>query len=229
MPDDEVPQAPDIDTQPMDDANFSTADLSQAMGLLGLPRFLARRRAWMDAEAYLLQNPANQTLGEVKWIENGGWGVYGPRGDLLAMVWRQHTEDHSTEKLSNLVHWGFHRYERAKQAEENASIYCLASLNKTVRMFVTYKGADAVLDSPSNRPVLKMSQGEHYGDVELLDAFDDPVAVIHTEGAKLNEVHQVTFQEAEDPFPVAFFAVTLGLEMGFRYGEWRSPFQHVQL
>lgn len=219
---------PDLDHQPMDDANFSTTDLAKAWGLLGLPTFLLRREH-KDAAAYYVENASKKVLGTVRLVENGGWEVLGPEG-RLAMLWRQHTEDHSNEKLRNLVHMGFHRYEKAVHDEENASIYCLANLDRTVRMFVTYKGQDGVLDSPTNRPVLKMARGKARGDVEIVDAYDEPTANIHSEDLGYHaEVHRVTIEAAAEPFPVALFGITLGLEMDFRHGTWRSPFQHTEL
>lgn len=224
------PSPPDIDHQVMDDRNFATGDLDQAWNLMSSNRFLVHK-AGKDADTYVIMNPGKQALGQVEWVGHGGWAIQGPQGangPALAMLWRQHTEDHSQEHLSNLVHWGFHRYERAKANEENASIYCLANLDRTVRLFITYKGTEAILDSPTNRPVLKIAPGEHHGDVRLVDAYNDPVATVHTE-AGFQETHEVSFEEAEDPFLVVLFAVTLGLEMDFRYGTWKSPFAHTDL
>jgi hypothetical protein len=227
-PDGDQQIPPDIDTADLDDKNFATGDLAQAWGLLSAPRFLLHKDR-KDVEAYFVQDVSRRTLGQVIWTQNGGWAVNGPQGNPLAMLWRQHTEDHSQENLKSLVHMGFHRYEQAVHDEENASIYCLANLDKTVRLFVTFKGDEAILDSPSNRPVLKMAKGQGIGDVGLVDAFDDPVANIHTESTALVETHDVTMLEAEDPFLVALFGITIALEMSFRHGNWRSPYAHTEL
>lgn len=236
----DLPQPPDLDHQPLDDANFTSGDLAQALGLVGRPKFVVRRVDVLDIlsrkrssrvepEAYTIEYPLGTVLGEVGWVENGGWAVKDPTGRSVAMLWRQHTEDHSAERLSNLVHLGFHRFERAVKEEANASLYCLANLDKTVRMFVTYRGEEAILDAPSNRPVLKLAKGSGEHDLRLVDAFDDDVAAVHSDRAKEAEVHEVTFTEVEDPFPVALFVMTLGLEMNFRHGEWRSPYAHTEL
>lgn len=244
MPDQDSQIPPDIDTANLDDKNFASGDLSQAWGILGLSRFVVQRDN-KDVESYFIEDAQKKRQGLVVWVQNGGWSIEGPPGQRLGMLWRQHTEDHQQENLRNLVHLGLHRYEQALKSEQNASIYCLANPDRTVRMFVTYKGSEAILDSPSNRPVLKMAKGSGAGEIQLTDGFDDPVATIRTEkvgalpraarkqdgvlGLPFAEAHDVTLTEAEDPFPVALFAVTLGIEMTLRYGEWRSPYQHLQL
>lgn len=218
---------PDIDHQVMDDSNFSTGDLSQALGILGLPRFLVRREM-KNVEGYYLENPAKQVLGKIAWIQNGAWAVQDRSGQTLAVLWRQHTEDTSVDHLSSLVHLGLHRWEAAHKAEETASIYCLANLDKAVRFFITFAHGEAILDAPSNRPVVKMARGPHENTIQFVDAFDDPVALVHTEAMAFNETHDITFEEAQDPFPVAMFAVALSLEMGFQHGgQWKSPYAMI--
>ncbi|MDE1821103.1 MAG: hypothetical protein KGJ23_09700 [Euryarchaeota archaeon] len=224
---------PDIDHQTMDDKNFATGDLAQAWQLLTRPTFTIRREM-KDIEGYyvedhrlkLLNKP--HILGKVLWVQNGGWSVQDPNGQTLAMLWRQHTEDHSVDNLSSLAHMGFHRWEDARKREETASIYCLANTDKTVRFFVTFAHGEAILDSPSNRPVLKMAKGTSENNIELTDAFDDPVASVHTDATTFAETHEVAIQEAVDPFLVATFTITMSLEMGFEHGgQWRSPYAHL--
>ncbi len=225
---DRAPYAPpSIDTAALDDKNFATGDLAQAWGVLGLPRFLLQRDR-KEVEAYFVEDAQKNRRGLVEWFQNGAWTVQGPPGTTLALLWRQRTEDHHAEGTRNLVHMGYHRYKEAVANEENASIYCLASPDQTVRMFLSFKGQEGILDSPTGRPVLKMAPGEHHGDVRLLDAYDDPVATVHTEVMAV-ETHDVSMEEAEDPFPVALFAITLAIEMTLRYGQWRSPYQRLQL
>lgn len=219
---------PNIDLAELDDKNLETGDLSQAWGLLGQNRFILRKDH-KEVEAYFVEDLTRRVRGEVRWVQNGGWAVQAPGGEPLAMLWRQHTEDHPQAHLGVLVHRGFRRYEEARRNEEDASIYCLADLDRTVRLFVTMKGNEAILDSPSQRPVLKMARGPVAGDVALVDAFDEPVANIHSERTAFIETHDITLLQAADPFRVVLFAAIIGMEMGLRHGTWRSPYAGTEL
>jgi hypothetical protein len=224
MPDPDDITPPDLDTQKMDDSNFNTMDLSQAWGIWGRARFLIKRE-YKDREGYYIEDGAKNVLGKVAMVANGGWAVENSSGNTLAMLWRQHSEDHHVDNISSLVHMGFHRWENARKDETIASLYCLANLDKTVRLFVTLIGKDATLESPSNRVALKMAPGKQHNELLLVDGFDDPVATIHTEAMSTAETHEITFMEAEDPFLAAILTITIGLESGFRHGGvWKSPY-----
>jgi hypothetical protein len=224
MPDPQEIAPPDLDTQKLDDSNFNTTDLSQAWGIWGRARFLIKRE-YKDREGYYVEDGAKNILGRIGMVQNGGWAVESPNGNVLAMLWRQHSEDHHVDNISSLIHMGFHRWENARKDEVTATLYCLANLDKTVRLFITLVEKEATLESPSNRLVLKMAPGKQHNELVFADGFDDPVATIRTEAMSSAETHEITFIEAEDPFLAAIFTVALGLESSLRHGGvWKSPY-----
>ncbi len=232
MADPPEPTPPDLDHQTMDDQNFlneaSMGDLSRALGILGRARFTIQRHP-TELEEYFLGAPDGSRLGRIRLVTNGGWAVEDGNGKMVAMLWRQRTEDHSVDHVSSLVHLGFHRWEKARKEETNASLYCLANPDKTVRFFVTYIGNDAVLETPSNRPALKMAPGQARDEFRIVDPYDEAVATVRTQAHGMEFLHDITFAELEDPFFVAILVVAISLEMAFRHGgEWRSPYHGIE-
>lgn len=210
---------PDLNTQLMDDANFDSTDLSKGLGILGSVRLFVRKggaatgKQHGETAAFELEDGNQNVVGKIVGVQPGDWAIENSAGKAIAMLWRQHTADHEVDNLSSLVHLGFHRWDRARKAEATGTLYCVAGLDRTVRFTVTFVDKDVILDSPSNRPVLKLLHGKGIREMVLADPDDDhPVVNVHSHLLTGSSVHEVEFVEPEDAFPVAMFVVALGLE-----------------